>query len=352
MTFARRSLGRFLLVVFCGALASGCSERDPIRRYTIERPALEHRLLGAIVAQPSQSWFFKVTGPSELVKAARPEFEEFLGSLRFEEGEPAWKLPAGWKQQAGSGMRFATLEIEAEEPLELSVIALPTPPGSDKAGYLLANINRWRGQLQQGQLTADQLESETTELEISGSTPLIATVVEFEGQLGGGPPMAAGGGGPFMGGAAGPSPRRGSSRPKLHFSKPAEWSEAERTISRGGLRIERAAAFSVEDGEKRAEVSVTSLGAAAGDRLSNINRWRRQIGLAPVAADELELTELEFAGAKGDYVELIGAEQAILGVIAVHEGAAWFTKLQGPHDLALRERERFQEFVRSIHFDH
>ena len=40
------------------------------------------RLIGAIVQAPSGLWFFKLTGPDATVRAAAPEFDALVGSLR------------------------------------------------------------------------------------------------------------------------------------------------------------------------------------------------------------------------------------------------------------------------------
>jgi len=54
----------------------------------------------------------------------------------------AWTLPDGWKQTAGSGMRFATLVPPASGRIDVSVVVLPGPAGGEQA-----NVNRWRGQI-------------------------------------------------------------------------------------------------------------------------------------------------------------------------------------------------------------
>src|SRR5688500_15464489 len=54
---------------------------------------------------------------------------------------PQWTVPAGWKVVPASGMRFAAFAItEDEPPVTLTVIPLPSSP-------LLANVNRWEGEL-------------------------------------------------------------------------------------------------------------------------------------------------------------------------------------------------------------
>ncbi len=62
-------------------------------------------------------------------------------------------------------------------PLEISVTALPKPPGDDEE-YALVNINRWRGQLALPPIVREQLASETTSVPLEGAT---ATVVNLLG---------------------------------------------------------------------------------------------------------------------------------------------------------------------------
>jgi hypothetical protein len=46
-------------------------------------PQPAHSLFGAVVEGPGGPWFFKATGPTETMKAARAGFLELLGSLRL-----------------------------------------------------------------------------------------------------------------------------------------------------------------------------------------------------------------------------------------------------------------------------
>lgn len=54
----------------------------------------------------------------------------------------SWKVPAGWTEKPGDGMRQATLLPKGPGKAEVTVIALPGDVGGE-----LANVNRWRGQL-------------------------------------------------------------------------------------------------------------------------------------------------------------------------------------------------------------
>lgn len=73
--------------------------------------------------------------------AAAPEMPPPPASAPAE-GALAWKLPAGWSQRDGTGMRVATLTPPGAPGTELSVVRLAGDAGGD-----LANVNRWRQQL-------------------------------------------------------------------------------------------------------------------------------------------------------------------------------------------------------------
>ena len=116
----------------------------------------------------------------------------------------------------------------------------------------------------------------------------------------------------------------------------------------------RKAAFRLVDGEQNVEVTAIDLPTGAGDLLANINRWRKQIQLTELSAEELPATlqPIEVMGSKGHYVELTTQEGAtprlaILGVIVQHGERVWFFKLTGTADLAMREKEKFKSFVTS-----
>ncbi len=197
------------------AVQTGCEQSEGIAHYKVdkappseaprdtalqaasEQPAGEpkDRTLGAIVPSGEQGWFFKLTGPKDAVAAKTDEFTSFVKSIHFSsQGKPEWTLPQGWQEQPGSGIRFATLLIPADDkPLEVSVTALPRTSGDDQ-GYLLSNVNRWRGQMKLPPITKEQLASESTQLELAHAT---ATFVNLLGTAAPNPM----GGGPFSRGA-------------------------------------------------------------------------------------------------------------------------------------------------------
>jgi hypothetical protein len=144
--------------------AMGCRPEAQIRAYTVKREAASDRLLGGIVLRGEQAWYFKITAPKAELDAKLSEVQAFLKSLRFPENaeRPEWDLPDGWKidprERPG---RAATIRVplSGSETAELSVIVLPIPPQQDETSYLLANVNRWRDQLGQGAIAAEELSA-------------------------------------------------------------------------------------------------------------------------------------------------------------------------------------------------
>jgi hypothetical protein len=137
------------------------------------------RLWGAIIPLPDDVWFFKLTGPPDAVAAHESEIRRCLESVRFVDGEPTWTLPSEWTQKPGNEFRFATLVIPSTgKPLELTVSKLGRGGGSWDE-QLLANINRWRGQVSLPPLSIGELPHNTERVEINGQ---IATVIDVIGK--------------------------------------------------------------------------------------------------------------------------------------------------------------------------
>jgi hypothetical protein len=91
-------------------------------------------------------------------------------------------LPEGWEQRPGAGPRFATLVIPGEKdgkPLEVSVITLPWK-SMDEAGQVLANVNRWRGQISLEPLAADDLDDNVQRVKLADGE---AILVDLHGTL-------------------------------------------------------------------------------------------------------------------------------------------------------------------------
>jgi hypothetical protein len=148
------------------------------------------RMLAAIVPSGENFWFFKLMGSKDPVAAQNDNFLTLIKSVHFTAaGAPQWTLPSGWTEQPATAMRYATFVIPGEgQPLEVTVTKLPGTSG------VLANVNRWRGQLRLPPISQKQLSSEATQVPVDGAT---ATFVNLLGTAApnsmGRPPMMSGG---------------------------------------------------------------------------------------------------------------------------------------------------------------
>jgi hypothetical protein len=144
----------------------------------------------------------------------------------------------------------------------------------------------------------------------------------------------------------------GSRLPKLQWKLPAGWEEG----SPGEMR---AASFRVagKDG-KAADVSVIPLPGLAGGDLSNVNRWRGQVGQPAVTEDDLaKLAQgVEIAGQPAQLYDQAGENPGsgektrILAAIQRRDGVAWFFKMTGGDELVAQQRPAFVEFLKSLSF--
>jgi hypothetical protein len=313
-------------------------------------------MLAAIIPHGDEAWFFKLTGPDTAAGSQAEAFEQLVKSVQLPEGsgDPKWDLPSGWVQKPGNAMRFATLELDAGgEKLECTVSRLPGNEANWE-DYVLANVNRWRGQLSLPQIAATDLSRETKAVELTGgkAAVLINIVGESSGSGMGGAPFAGTGTRPPFAASASRSAATSSAK-KISYKAPSGWTPGELQSSRSGFSVPREAVFEVKDGKQRVEITVTKLPGSAGGTLQNVNRWRGQIGLEDISAEQLEKDkkQLDLAGKPADYVQFSGSDQTVLGVLAARDGQTWFIKLQGHNELAARERQNFEEFVQSIKFN-
>lgn len=333
------------------ALLSGCKKPDEIRTYTVPHRAapqiLLQRMLGAIIPNDKEAWFFKLQGPDDEIAKLEPEFLAFTKTVKIKDKKVAWTAPEAWKKVDGGQFRFTTYQIPngKEKPFELAVTRLDAPQGVDDT-YLQANLTRWRGQLSLDPIDKADVSKVTTEVPVDGGKALM---VNFVGEASRSGSMGMGAGvGPFAGGpppAAAPekkpdAPQAGGA--DFEFTTPKGWTP-------GKASAMRKASLAVADGDLAADVSVFAFPADSNDLLSNVNRWRGQVGLAPETADELQKSakKIEVSGHTGELVELVGKKETILGVMVKKGETAWFFKLQGPTELAGREKARFEEFVKS-----
>ncbi len=135
---------------------------------------------------------------------------------------------------------------------------------------------------------------------------------------------------------------------------PLAWTAPEHWKPKPASPMRRASFDVPVDSGPAADFSISSFGGAAGGVLNNVNRWRAQLGLAPlaeaqlaanvevVAANGLSFTVVDLAGQAG------GAPVRMLAAIAEFGGDTWFFKLTGPDAGVAREKAAFLEFLHTI----
>ena len=69
-----------------------------------------------------------------------------------------WKVPKGWTERPASAMRVGSFQVLGADGKSADVSVIPL---SGEAGGDLANINRWRGQIQLKPFTQDELEAQS-----------------------------------------------------------------------------------------------------------------------------------------------------------------------------------------------
>jgi hypothetical protein len=337
---------RFSLAVLASLVMlvlTGCqqAEIESYRVPRVEKPL--NRFLGAIIPHGDRTWFVKVMGPEQTVKDHAKAFQQFVESIHFPwKGEPpiTWTAPAGCRQapDAKEG-RYATFHLGAEDhPLELTVTALGK---AGLAGSVLANVNRWRGQLGLKPITANEIAKETRQVQLDGA---IATVVDITGTGSGKmtqrPPFAD-----QVPGLPEADPEPGAPT----YKTPPDWHEIP-------PRPPRVAAFRVVADGVAAEVTVMHFPGDVGGLLNNVNRWRKEVGLPPIEADQLanDVRRLDVSGAQASYVDLVGPEGAgrrrTLAVSVPRGGQTWFFKMHGPADFVASQKTAFEAFMASVHF--
>lgn len=89
---------------------------------------------------------------------------------------PQWSVPAGWQEGGPASMRRATFLVKGADG-QTAEIAVSAFPGD--VGGLMANINRWRGQIGLAPAAPDEISGFTSDLEVDGTK---STVVDLKAE--------------------------------------------------------------------------------------------------------------------------------------------------------------------------
>lgn len=303
--------------------------------------------------------------------------------------------PAHWKKLPLTPMLLVKYQIEGENgaTVDVTFSTLRSAPGG-----LLANVNRWRGQLDQSPIDDAALKqnSQTVKtgfgdgllVEIEGLAPtgdakkdgrLIGAIAEagpsaWFFKMRGNSALAAAEKANFIqwietvkspmkggtvdipthgtppGPAVTPPPAAASVAAgdgSLTWQVPDGW-----TLAPTGASMRYATLNIVGADGAKGEVVVTHFPGDVGGDLANVNRWRQQVALPPV--DEAGLAPLISkltAGPKTmSLIDVTGPKVRCAAGWTRHGAETWFFKFTGPDTLVGTEKAKFTAFLESIRF--
>ncbi len=296
-------------------------------------------------------------------------------------------------------MRAASFRVAAHDgrQADVSVIPLPGLAGSD-----LDNVNRWRGQVGLPGVSEAELAKLAQPVEIAGQSAslyeqaganpgsgekarILAAITRRDGvawffKMTGDddlvtqqkpafieflksvsfpaamaqaqlppahPPIGAGS---MMAGQAGLPPSSDQFKP--NWEVPSGWKEVP-----GGQFL--VAKFLLPGGGGApTAVNVSKSPGDGGGLLANVNRWRSQLGLGPVAEADLpsQVQSLDLPGGKATLADISGQDAKtgqkarLLAAVVSRPGGTWFYKLMGDAPVVQQEKDAFLKFVQSVKY--
>lgn len=402
MTIVRYSISIVSLITL--AIFAGCNKEETVSFYSAPKdpPPVQAQVMPVADNQALPPGHPPAGGavPPPPVATAAPE------------SPLAWTVPAGWTQLPGNQMRFASFQVSDDPKFLLSVIPLGM-----EAGELVPNVNRWEQQLGLPASPADKINDVVKKVSTNGidintvdltgpesANPrmrMLAAMTNAGGQVwffkltgpidtvgkqkekfdafvkslkpsDGAAPAA-----PTAGIATNsPPPPAAGNLPSGHpdISNPqqqlpaipstgsmalSKYKPADGWKETPGSKAPRMLAFTVNEGDKKADLIVTRFGAhGAGSMLDNVNRWRGQIGLPPVAdAKNLPMSDVT-AGKENPGIlitldnpgdDKTPAKRMAVAVTSVGPDL-WFFKLTGPPETLDKEKANFDAFLKSLEF--
>ncbi|MGB0372401.1 MAG: hypothetical protein ACPGN3_13795 [Opitutales bacterium] len=131
----------------------------------------------------------------------------------------------------------------------------------------------------------------------------------------------------------------------------ASWSAPD-TWTVGPQRAMRKGTYLLNGEAGQAELSITAFPGDVGGLAANINRWRGQIGLEPLAEAALREQSMskDIGGYASHIVWLQGDNSSILGAIVPRSNDTWFFKAIGPAATLEEHRQAFADFLETVSF--
>jgi len=378
LSFAMRLLiARGGIGLLVAGIISGCGRND-VQVYRVGKD------------QPQQS------PPPQAQAPARPP-----GHPSVSGGGPPtlnYKLPWGWQEAPPGQMRVAAFRVQGKDNKQADVGVIPLP---GFMGHDLENVNRWRESVGLKAVTEADLAKLVEPVQVGGQagklydqagenpgsgekTRLLVAVFQHEGvawfvKMNGDDELvaqqkpafvdflksmsfpAAGAqpelppshppvdGAALLSAQAPPADNGGQGKPA--WQVPAGWQE----VAAGQFLV---AKFQVTGSDNsKANINVSASPGDGGGLLGNVNRWRGQLRLSPLAEPNINklVAQVDTAGGKAMFIDMTGTDAngqkaRLIGAIVPQSNQTWFYKLMGNEQVVEREKDAFSKFVQTAKY--
>jgi hypothetical protein len=281
-----------------------------------------------------------------------------------------WKLPQGWKEGTPNEISLASFRIFGKDgkDAEVSITEL-----SNLSGKEAALVNMWRSRVGQGPLASEEALKLLQPVEVGGEqgslfevsgegiedpVKIVTAMVHHpEGswffKLSGDAGLVSEQKSVFLEFLKSiqlkeAAPASSAAEPQAVADKP-NWSVPDRwqEVPAGQMQFARFAM--PQKGGAKAEVFVSVFPSDTGGQLANVNRWRHQIGLDPLGAQDLAqaVSPLDGAAPGAILVDMTNNDKRLIGAVVPRDGQYWFYKLLGDAAAVAPERDAFVAFAKS-----
>lgn len=139
-----------LIFILSVLSVASCGQKNPKHQYheiTIKSPLRSNPPI------PDPHQFLTSKAGSIVPKMEMPDDETHkMINASVSKVSLVWKIPQGWFQSKGEGMRLVTFKTREEDPIECSIVLL-----GGMAGGLEANVIRWMGQINLTDISEDKV---------------------------------------------------------------------------------------------------------------------------------------------------------------------------------------------------
>ncbi|MCM8532353.1 MAG: hypothetical protein NE330_14415 [Lentisphaeraceae bacterium] len=359
---------RFFIFISSLLLVTSCKEGGQVRTIDVQLDKVEvaqkaetkmkglpegtNLILGMVIPTSSSQWFVKLAGPSSEFNEAKGLLDKIIETIDFDDYSVEvvkLEVPEGWVQTREKGFLHSSITKEG-------MITRVTI--SKASGTVLDNVNRWNRQLGNGPIDQRQLMQLSKTQTINGRFGILVVLAKHDGSAANQlqQPVDPHAGHDHAKNPHAKDPHAGHDHAKNpHGAMPAakgiriafadvngqtwyiklmgdanvlikekanfeafvksfsyegnnaKWQTPQGWKELGGSGMVKAS-FDVSG----AKATIVNLPAGSGDLVSNVNRWRRQIGLSAAGPVDIEksMQKIEVGPTKYTYLFLTKAAEA------------------------------------------